>query len=283
MNNVDQQFGQIINKVLREGVQTKGRTETNRIRLLEGVTLSYDCSDGKMSAFSLRKNSPNLAIAETLAFLMGASTVSELEQAHPALKLWNAWASDDGNLGGVYGDAFHEQYFKVIKGLRDNPSSTHHRMTTLLPDKFPIAGNTYEENVKQGLFSLMPCLHSYHFLSDGSSLWVHATQASADLPVGVFPHNVYQVQFMLLLTAYLTGLKPAVAKHHIHDAHIYTNQLDEVKEMLSRTSLHRTIKLSFDDLFTLSELRNQQFQDIPELVTTSKFITHPPIIMKVDS
>ena len=279
--NVDDQFKLATYNIQDAGIETKGRTETNRFRLLTGVNLQYDCSDGKMGAFTLRANNPDLAITETVAFLMGVDSVNELEQAHPALKLWDAWACDHRELGGVYSEAFHSQYPKVVKGLIDNPLSTHHRMTTLIPDKFPIPGNTYDENVKQGKYSLMPCLHSYHFLSDGESLFLHATQASADIPVGVFPHNVYQVQFMLLFTAKLTGLKPVMATHHIHDAHIYMNQMAEVEIMQKRDSSDHRIDVGMH--MELDELKSHNVYNIRNRFFTSDFSTQGPLKMKVDS
>ena len=280
--NIDQQFKYALSKIVFEGTTTQGRTATDRHRLLTGINLEYDCSDGTMGAFTLRKNNPDLAIAETLAFLMGAGTVQQLEVMHPALKLWQAWAADNGSLGGVYGDAFHSQYGKIISGLKVDPLSTHHRMTTLLPSKFPLPGEKYNTNVLHDKFSLMPCLHSYHFLSDGEYLTLHATQASGDMPVGVFPHNVYQVQFMLLLTAKLTGLKPLNAVHHIHDAHIYTNQLEAVEEMMGRDPLDQKINLEFAD-FHYSDLVFEKLSPVSEWVKTSSFETHDAIKMNVDS
>lgn len=280
--NLDNQFHYALDQILTKGTETLGRTETSRIRLLGGAVMKYDCSDGKMSAFTLRANNPNLAIAETMAFLMGAGTVSDLVQAHPSLKLWSAWAGDGEYLGNVYGREFKRSFPKVIHGLINNPLSTHHRMTTLIPCYFPVPGMTYTENVDNGRYSLMPCLHSYHYLSDGETLHMHATQASGDMPVGVFPHNAYQVQFMLLLTAHLTGLKPGTAIHHIHDAHIYTNQVTEVKRMLARDSFDERIEVTIQD-FDISELHVDNLSYIRNWVKTSEFATHPAISMKVDS
>ena len=280
--NLDYQAKAAFNKILRIGIKTKGRTNTDRIRLLSGVKFTYNCSDGKMSAFTLRRNNPDLAIAETMAFLMGATTVDELRMAHPALKLWKAWASKDGSLGGAYGKAFNEQYRHIIHGLINDPLSTHHRMTTLIPEKFPMPGFSYNKNVEHGLFSLMPCLHSYHFLSDGEFLYLHATQASGDMPIGVIPHNAYQVQFMLLLTAYLTDLKPAKVVHQIHDAHIYENQLEAVEKMLEREPLEQRIDVKFNNLRILN-FKPEWIPQINMWVKTGDFRTHPAIKIKVDS
>lgn len=280
--NLDSETRRVLTHVLNYGTETTGRTKTNRIRVLEGIEIEHDCSDGMMSILTLRKNNPSLAIAETLGFLSGATSVSELERVHPALKLWKAWAGYDGDLGGVYGKAFHEQYINIVDGLIYRPTSSHHRMTTLIPSKFPIPGNSYADNVKADKFSLMPCLHSYHFLSDGVGLWLHATQASGDLPVGVFPHNAYQVQFMLLLTAYFTGLKPMSVKHHIHDAHIYTNQVKDVETMLKRKGSDTHVPIDFGDLL-VEYLHPYNFNNLMKFIDIPVCAMHDPIKMEVDS
>ena len=129
----------------------------------------------------------------------------------------------------------------------------------------------------------MPCLHSYHFLSDGEYLFLHATQASGDIPVGVFPHNAYQVQAMLHITAHLTGLKPKGVKHHVHDAHIYQNQVQEVERLQLLGSKDQSISLTFSSDFSAETLFSGDFSDIHSWVQTSEFKTHPALKIKVDS
>jgi len=282
--SVDQQFQQCVFSILDRGIKTKGRTKTRRIRLIDGHTFKYNMSNSKMNMFTLRKNNPDLAIAETLAFIMGADNVSELVQAHPALALWENWAAKDGSLGGVYGEAFNSQFKDLINNIIKDPLSTHHRLTTLIPSKFPIKGNTYDENVKAGKFSLMPCLHSYHFLSDGESISLHATQGSGDIPIGVFPHNSYQVQFMLLLVAKLTGLKPSQVTHNVHDVHIYENQLIQVDQLLKRKATMSETGLTFHHDLTLENLLDKcLFEDIKDMFKVGPFPTYPELKIEVDS
>ena len=251
MTILDSYFKSTVEEILNHGVKTEGRTKNDRIRLLSGKVFKYPCHNYKFNVFSLRQNSIQLPISETLGFLTGATKVQELEQIHPANKLWYQWSDDNGNLGGVYGEAFANQYHKIVEGLKYNPTSTHHRMTTLIPDKLPLEGTSYHQNVQMGKFALWPCLHSFHFLSDGQNLYLHASQASCDFGVGGIPHNSYQIQFLLLLTAHLTGLNPTYAYHHIHDVHLYENQLDAVKEIMKNEQLVNEVTLNFKDVTML--------------------------------
>ena len=63
------------------------------------------------------------------------------------------------------------------------------------------------------------------------NLWVH--QRSADVPLGL-PFNVTQYAVFLSLIAHVTGLKVGVMHYSIKDAHIYTNQIDGIKEQIKR-------------------------------------------------
>ncbi len=281
MLNINKMLVNAIGDVLDDGIETEGRTENQRIRLLGGKTFHVAGSADIMQVLTLRKNSPYLAFAETYAFLCGASTVDELMEFHPGLKLWSAWADDNGDLGGVYGEAFSEQYLGVISRLKKDPLSTHVRMTTLIPEKFPIPGNTYHENVAAGKFSLMPCLHSFHFLSDGKSLHLHATQASGDLLIGVIPHNLYQSQFLLALTAKLTGLKVGDVHHNVHDLHIYTNQLEQATELEKRyASNTEEIYTPYSFLDGYGDFETKSIKDI---IQVADFKSDQPLSIPVDS
>lgn len=60
-------------------------------------------------------------------------------------------------------------------------------------------------------------------------------QRSCDVPVGL-PQNLVQYAALLLAIAHVTNTEPYEYIHSFSDAHIYVNQVDAVKEMLSRES-----------------------------------------------
>ena len=63
------------------------------------------------------------------------------------------------------------------------------------------------------------------------NLSVH--QRSCDVPLGL-PFNVTQYATLLCLIAHCTNLKPGKISWSIKDAHIYVNQIEGIKEQLSR-------------------------------------------------
>ena len=63
------------------------------------------------------------------------------------------------------------------------------------------------------------------------NLYVH--QRSCDVPLGL-PFNITQYAVLLSLIAHVCDLKPGKLNWSIKDAHIYVNQIDGIKEQISR-------------------------------------------------
>lgn len=276
---LDMDFKKLLDEVLTSGKIIPGRTGTKRLSLRHTGPriLYYDLGlDGNELPLSgLRKASPMMPIAETLFYLTGSDSLKHMAKFNKTLAdIWTNWASDSGYLGGVYGPTFRgtkpggskvDQFKRVINMLRntDTRYSTHIRMTSLIPDKFPIPGNSYDENFFKGLFTLMPCMHSYYFMvsmdhNDEEIVSVTVMQSSADIAVGLVPHNVVQASFLLKLVSILTGIKPGAVHHVVDDVHCYENQIDEIEDLVNRKTkiTHQpTIEINTDmvtdELFSL--------------------------------
>lgn len=61
--------------------------------------------------------------------------------------------------------------------------------------------------------------------------WVH--QRSCDVPLGL-PFNVTQYAVLLNMLAKVNNLEPGCLDWSIKDAHIYVNQVEGIKEQISR-------------------------------------------------
>ena len=69
-------------------------------------------------------------------------------------------------------------------------------------------------------------------VTDGKlNAWVH--QRSCDVPLGL-PFNVTQYSVLLSMLAKEAGLEPGTLDWSIKDAHIYVNQVDGIKEQITR-------------------------------------------------
>ncbi|MBQ8396296.1 MAG: thymidylate synthase [Oscillospiraceae bacterium] len=109
---------------------------------------------------------------------------------------------------------------ELINKLKNNPGDRRMLMSLWQNDYLPTA-------------VLPSCVWSSEWdVTDGKlNAWVH--QRSCDVPLGL-PFNVTQYATLLYMLAQVTGLKPGTLDWSIKDAHIYVNQIDGIKEQLSR-------------------------------------------------
>ena len=113
-----------------------------------------------------------------------------------------------------------DQVAIAIDKLKNNPNDRRILVSAWNPVDFP-------------QMALPPC-HVMHQLivRDGrlSLIW---TQRSCDMFLGI-PYNIASYALLLLLYAKEAGLKPGILKGEFHDAHIYTNHLEQVSQQLQR-------------------------------------------------
>ena len=81
--------------------------------------------------------------------------------------------------------------------------------------------------------ALPPCLFFYQFRVYGKKLHCHILNRSNDMALG-HPWNVGTGALMTYIFAKLTGLKPGSLTHSVSDAHLYLNNIDDIKEQLDR-------------------------------------------------
>lgn len=87
------------------------------------------------------------------------------------------------------------------------------------------------------LQALAPCHFTYQVLINGNSeLTGILTQRSADFWLGV-PANIQFYSTLTLMLADIGGFKAKEFIHNTNDSHIYENQIDAVKEYLSRDKI----------------------------------------------
>ena len=249
------QYLDLLDRVLKEGVQKEDRTGTGTISVF-GHQMRFDLSDG-FPCLTTKKLHLKSIIYELLWFLKGDTNVKYLQDN--GVRIWNEWADENGDLGHVYGYQWRswpdyqgghiDQITEVINTIKNNPDSRRMLVS---------AWNVADLNT----MNLPPCHIFFQFYVANGKLSLQLYQRSADIFLGV-PFNIASYALLLQMVAQVTGLQPGEFIHTFGDAHIYQNHLEQVKLQLSREprklpqmKINPEVKDIFDFKFEDFELVN---------------------------
>lgn len=189
-------------------------------------------------------------IEELLWFLRGETNIQSLlaKDVH----IWDAWATETGELGPVYGAMWRswplpgggtlDQIAALVHELKTNPDSRRLIVSAWNPALLPDPRISPQANAAAGRQALPPCHTLFQFYVAPSAglgrgrLSCQLYQRSADLLLGV-PFNIASYSLLTLMLAQVCGYAPGDFVHTFGDAHIYTNHFSQVDEQLTRAPL----------------------------------------------
>ncbi|HDO26813.1 MAG TPA: thymidylate synthase [Bacteroidetes bacterium] len=230
------QYLDLLKNVLENGVRKTDRTGTGTFSIF-GPQLRFNLQEG-FPLLTTKKLHLKSIIYELLWFLQGDTNIKYLREH--GVRIWNAWANENGDLGPVYGAQWRnwngegiDQISMAIDQIRNNPDSRRIIVAAWNPSVLPQSGKTFAENVAMGNAALPPCHAWFQFYVADGKLSLQMYQRSADIFLGV-PFNIASYALLLMMVARVTGLKPGEFLHTFGDAHIYLNHLEQVKLQLTR-------------------------------------------------
>ncbi len=238
------QYREVLERVLAHGVRVPTRQGPAALTLMqqamffplaEGFPVITERSIGTF----WRK-----PIGELCAFINGATTVEQLKEF--GCDWWDAWTTPEktlkknlqpGDIGpGSYGGAFHDfptsegptfdQFKHLVEQIRELPGDRTHFVSPWIP-QYQVRGEG-----KIPRTTIAPCHGWVHVRVLDGGLHLHMFQRSGDVPVGV-PSNMIQYAALGLMLEHLTGHRAVAYYHTISDAHIYEDQVDAVRQMLT--------------------------------------------------
>ena len=230
------QYLDLVQHVMENGCQKGDRTGTGT-KSVFGYQMRFDLSDG-FPMVTTKKLHLKSIIYELLWFLKGDTNIQYLQEN--GVKIWDAWADANGDLGPVYGHQWRnwnseeiDQISEIIKELKTNPNSRRMLVSAWNPSVLPDTTKSFDDNVANNKAALPPCHAFFQFYVSEGKLSCQMYQRSADVFLGV-PFNIASYALLTMMIAQVCDLQPGEFIHTFGDAHIYNNHFEQLELQLSR-------------------------------------------------
>lgn len=230
---------ELLTDVLENGAVKGDRTGTGTVSVF-GRQFRHDLSKG-FPLLTTKKLHFKSIVNELIWFLGGDTNVKWLNEN--GVKIWNEWATEEGDLGPVYGKQWTawptkdggtiNQIDYVVNALKTNPNSRrilfHGWNVEYLPDEKV----SPQENARQGKMALPPCHLLYQFYVVDNKLSAHLFIRSSDSFLGL-PYNTASLACLTHMLAQQCDLDVGEIVISLSDVHIYSNHMEQVKTQIAR-------------------------------------------------
>lgn len=261
------QYLDLCKKVLDTGIMKKNRTGINHLGI-QGDMMKFDLSQG-FPAVTTKELAFKTCVAEMLGFLRGYDNARKFRSL--GCKVWDANANENeqwlkngyrkgtDDLGRIYGVQARD--WRITKGSGLNYSGAYDTSDQLrnVYEDLKVGKDNRREIIthwnpgETDQMALPPCHLLYQFGIEGDKLNLAMYQRSCDMPLGV-PFNIAGYAWLLSVMAHITGLKVGTFTHFLFDIHIYENQIEGIKEQLSREPLNLPMLWINPEIQTLEDL-----------------------------
>ena len=289
MNNWDRDYLELCKRILKEGKEVENRTGINTIKV-PSHHFNFDLSE-EFPILQTKQLFFRNAITEILWIYQAQS--NDVRWLHERNNhVWDEWMVDPDGIYRTYKE--DENGNKILKSEKEFGKEYAYTIGTAygwivknyhLIDKllYTLLNNPNDRRLIMSLWQnahletavLPSCVWSSEWdVTDGRlNAWVH--QRSCDVPLGL-PFNVTQYATLLSLIANVVDLEPGTIDWSIKDAHIYVNQVDGIKEQISREAMFKSfdgmskkslleMKKEFENL-KRKDLLDKKFEFIPSAI-----------------
>jgi len=230
----------LLKDIMEKGVRCPNRTGVDALTLPHAV-LSFDMANG-FPLFTHKKMATKTFKVELEGFIKGITDKKWYQDR--GCHIWDEWCNptkvkyghdadtkkkmrEENDLGKIYGYQWRnfnsqgvDQLKWIVEELKKNPSNRQLVCSAWNP----------VEKAEQGL---PPCHVLWNVFTTDNTLHLCWFQRSCDFPLGI-PANVMSYSLLLHLLCKETGLVPGKVSGFLSNCHIYVNQIDGVKEALTR-------------------------------------------------
>lgn len=233
MSKFDEVYLNLCEEILKEGKYSQNRTGIPTYNL-HGKHLIFDLEE-EFPILTTKFVAFKHAILEMLwIFQQASNDVRWLQER--GVTIWDEWQIDEngkykgkyygkefaGTIGTAYGYIVNKFNLmeNAIETIKKNPNDRRN-LVDLFQYQF-LEGGT-----------LPPCVYMHQWMVNDKKLDIVVYQRSCDVPLG-FPFNVTQYAVLTHLVAQVTGYEPGTLYWNLGTAHIYENQVEGIKQQLSR-------------------------------------------------
>jgi thymidylate synthase len=281
------QYHDLLQDILDNGILSTDRTGTGTYSVF-GRQIRFDLNQG-FPLLTTKKVHWKSVLVELLWLMKGETNIKFLKKH--GVKIWDEWADKDGNLGPVYGEQWRK--WKITDNY-DLPEDNEWRGIPETFDQLKWVINRIKDKpdcrrlivsawnaplISQ--MALPPCHSLFQFYVREGRLSCQLYQRSADMFLGV-PFNIASYAMMVHLIANECGLQVGEFVHTFGDAHIYTNHVNQVQEILKRSEYPApTVKINIAPGELLNfidhEVENLTWDEIKDKIELMSYKSHDTI------
>ena len=239
------QYLNLLGHILENGTDKSDRTGTGT-KSVFGYQMRFDLKEG-FPMLTTKKLHLRSIIHELLWFLKGDTNTQYL--VDNKVKIWDAWADENGDLGAIYGKQWRS--WETKNGKTIDQISQAVDLIKNNPDSRRIIVNAWNVGDLPNM-ALSPCHCLFQFYVANGKLSCQLYQRSADAFLGV-PFNIASYALLTMMLAQVCGLEYGDFIITFGDVHLYQNHIEQTKLQLTRNpnnlpkmQINSKIKCIFD-------------------------------------
>ncbi len=260
MNNEEYIYLDTIKSILDVGYTSDDRTGVGT-KYLVSQKFDYDISNGRIPIWTTRKVPWRNQVLELIWMIRGDTNIRWLKEH--GVNIWNHWADENGSVGPTYAKQLRrwetidngqvrkiDQFTNLVEGIKSNVESRRHIVTLWNAGEYVGLPKPY-----------LPACHSNHIqiiIIDKKYLHYQMLQRSADFLLGYCP---WQHALFANIIGTLTGYKPRSMSIVVSNCHIYCNQFDAAKEIVSRIPTEFPVLDIQKIPTTIQDVENSKLED----------------------
>lgn len=259
------QYLDLLRHVRDTGTLKSDRTGTGTVSVF-GYQMRFNLQEG-FPLVTTKKVHLKSIVHELLWFLKGETNIRYLKEN--GVSIWNEWATDEGELGPVYGKQWRswegpngevvDQIAWLVDEINRNPDSRRLVISAWNPALLPDVSFSPKQNAANGKQALPPCHCLFQFYVVDGKLSCQLYQRSGDVFLGV-PFNIASYALLTLMLAQVTGLQPGDFVHSFGDVHLYSNHFQQAETQLAREPLPLPVMRLNPDVKNLFDFRYEDFE-----------------------